>query len=222
MAQRLIVEGNDAIVLAVLCKKRGLKPPVGYESESKFKDQKDGFVKNSGGYAKALSTLEESLADSNLTNIGIIIDANDAGALARWQTIRSILAKTYAEESLLQADQLTGAKIIREEKMARIGIWIMPDNVRNGYLEHFLADLVPDEPLWAHSGNVMENMRQESFCELAPSKIGKATLHTWLAWKKEPGKPFGQALESQYFDAAAPAVQPFLDWFSATFDLGTP
>ena len=42
MNQLLIVEGNDAIALAVLCKKAGLKPPVGYETEDKFKNE---FVK---------------------------------------------------------------------------------------------------------------------------------------------------------------------------------
>ncbi|MEO6759357.1 MAG: DUF3226 domain-containing protein [Saprospiraceae bacterium] len=218
MAQRLIVEGNDAIVLAVLCQKWGLLPPVGYESEIKFKNE---FVKNSGGYTKALFILEQSLADSNLTNIGIIVDANDAGPLARWQAIRGILAKKYTEASLLQADQMQGAKIVLEEKMATVGVWIMPDNVRNGYLEHFLADLVPEkDALWAHSVEVIDNLQKQSFCELTLPKMGKATLHTWLAWKKEPGKPFGQALESRYFDANAPSVEPYLAWFSTTFDLG--
>lgn len=217
MAQRLIVEGNDAIVLSVLCHKRGLSPPVGYESDTKFKKE---FVKNSGGYQKTLRDLEESLTDTNLTNIGIIVDANDTGAVSRWQTIRAILAKKYTEASLSQADRLPGTKIVQEEKMATVGVWIMPDNVGNGYLEHFLTGLVPDEPLWAHTVGVIDNLRQEDFCELTPSKIGKAALHTWLAWKKEPGKPFGQALESQYFDANSPSVQPFLDWFKDTFDLG--
>ncbi len=54
---------------------------------------------------------------------------------------------------------------------------------------------------------------------IAIAKRGKAQLHTWLAWKKEPGKPFGQAMDANYFDIKMPVVQEFLDWFSGTFEL---
>ena len=215
MAQRLIVEGNDGIALAVLCRKRRLPLPLGYEPEN-FKK----FVINSGGYTKALFVLKESLDDPTLTNIGIIVDANDVGASARWQTIRRILAEKYAETSLLQADQQIGSKIVQEENLPKIGVWIMPDNQSAGYLEHFLAGLIPEnDSLWIHATDTVKNLQQENFNELTSAKIGKAYLHTWLAWKREPGKPFGQAVDADYFDANAASVQPFLDWFRLTFIL---
>lgn len=220
MAQRLIVEGNDAIALAVLCRKRNLPSPKGYESETKFKQE---FVKSSGGYEKTLSDLKESLDDINLTNIGIIVDANDAGPLTRWQAVRRILAEKYAEASLFNADQQAGPKVVQEENLPTIGIWIMPNNIDQGYLEHFLANLVPeDEELWTHAVRVVDDLRLETYNELTPAKIGKAYLHTWLSWKREPGKPFGQALDSKYFNKDAPVVQPFLNWFRTTFILNVP
>jgi len=57
MEQKLIVEGNDAIALANLCKKSGLNPPLGYELPLKFSKE---FVVNSGGYQKALKNLRRT------------------------------------------------------------------------------------------------------------------------------------------------------------------
>ncbi len=61
----------------------------------------------------------------------------------------------------------------------------------------------------------------ESFNELRPTKIGKANLHTWLAWKRDPGKPFGQAINAGYFNLNASSIKLFLDWFYAVFKLST-
>lgn len=134
MAQRLIVEGNDAIVLAVLCQKSGLKPPLGYDQPAKFRDE---FVTVGGSDTGALRQFRLSLTEPALTNIGIILDANDQGPAARWQSIRAILAEKYDPATLLTADAQAGYKIIKEENMPTLGVWIMPDNAGPGYLEHF-------------------------------------------------------------------------------------
>lgn len=219
MAQQLIVEGNDAIPLARLCQIRKLPPPLGYENKEKFKDK---FVAVAGGYHKALAALEIAIQQSDLTNIGIIVDADDAGASARWQAIRGVLAGKYASEVLDQADKQLGAKVVIEDKLPRVGVWIMPDNFSNGYLETFLAKLIPTEDaLWAHTQLQIADLFTLPFCELTPSKADKAQLHTWLAWKSDPGKPFGQAIDAGYFDSKSLVVQPFLDWFKSTFELAS-
>lgn len=217
MAQRLIVEGNDAIALAVLCQKRGLNPPLGYERPAKFKEE---FVSVGGSDTGALQQLRLSLTEPNLTNIGFIIDANSHGAASRWQSIRTILAEKYTPTTLQAADAQPGPRIITEAQMPTIGIWIMPDNAGAGYLEHFLAGLVPTgNDLWAHATDTINDLITKPFNVLTVAKQQKALLHTWLAWQRDPGKPFGQAIQSGYFDHNAPSVQPFLDWFSQTFQL---
>lgn len=218
MAQKLIVEGNDAIALATLCKLRGLKSPIGYGVERKFRKE---FIGGGQGYHAALEALEQALNKTDYTNIGIIVDANDAGAEARWQAIRKILAEKFSEETLSNADKQDGPKVIQEDYMPVVGVWIMPDNKGSGYLEHFLAGLVPpDNALWAHAKTVLDDLQKQPFNEITPPKAGKARLHTWLAWKKDPGKPFGQALASKYFNINTPEVDAFLDWFGRTFRLG--
>lgn len=217
MAQKLIVEGNDAIALATLCQLRGLKPPLGFESPEKFKQE---FVASGGGYDKAIALLKLAINQADLSNIGIIVDANDAGAPARWQAIRNILADKYSEATLAQADAQAGSKVVHEANLPTVGVWIMPDNDGTGYLEHFLSGLVPEaEELWGHVNTVITTLKAQPFNEISEARSGKASLHTWLAWKKEPGKPFGQAMNAKYFDIQSPQVEPFLDWFKATFEL---
>ncbi len=217
MAQKLIVEGNDAISLATLCQLRGLNPPLGYETPEKFKLE---FVANAGGYDKILRLLRLAIQQADLSNIGIIVDANDVGASARWQAIRTVLTEKYSEETLAQADAMVGAKVIKEANLPILGIWIMPDNQSTGYLEHFLSGLVPTgDALWTYANTVTTTLQGQPFNETTPAKVGKALLYTWLAWKKEPGKPFGQAMNAKYFDIQSPKADPFLDWFKATFEL---
>lgn len=217
MAQKLIVEGNDAIALATLCQLRGLNPPLGYESSEKFKQE---FVAFGGGYEKALALLKLAINQSDLSNIGIVVDADDAGATARWQAIRKVLAEKYSEATLIAADGQVGAKVIQEANLPILGVWIMPDNDGTGYLEHFLAGLIPSgEALLTHSHKVLHDLKGQKFNEITKVKSGKALLYTWLAWKKDPGKPFGQALNARYFDIHSAKVEPFLAWFKTTFVL---
>ncbi|MFN0014286.1 MAG: DUF3226 domain-containing protein [Saprospiraceae bacterium] len=217
MAQRLIVEGNDAIPLAALAKKSGIKPPLGYESETKFKKE---FVAVGGGDLGALAVFQKALTKaSDFTNIGLVLDANEKGVTARWKEVRDILQPLFLEETLLIADNQEGAKIIAEYQMPIIGVWIMPDNASPGYLEHFLSGLVPKEnELWKYAIDTIEALPNKPFTQ---AKEQKALLHTWLAWQKDPGKPFGQAIASGYLDHNAPYANVFWAWYSGTFLLST-
>jgi len=216
MAQRLIVEGNDAIAIAVLCNKCGLKPPKGYASPLKFKEE---FVKTGGGLNGAIGQLRLSLSEPSLTHIGLIVDADD-NAAARWQQIRRILTGFYPADILAAADAKAGAKVIMQNGMPTLGVWIMPDNSGSGYLEHFLSAFIPNgNKIWSHAQSALDDLMAQPYNVLTGSKRQKALLHTWLAWQQDPGKPFGQAIEAAYFDITANNTQAFLDWFAQTFEL---
>ena len=47
----------------------------------------------------------------------------------------------------------------------------------------------------------------------------KAIVHSWLAWQKEPGLPFGTALNASFLDHKSPFALPFLKWMHALFDI---
>ena len=207
MNQRLIVEGKDAVVLSVLCSQH-LPPPVGFSNPKIYKKH---FVEEAGGYDKALILFKKSLTDSSLQNIGLILDADQAGPAARWDAVKNILAEVFPPE-ILQAAALTPEGIVLQgENLPTVGIWLMPDNQSKGYLEHFLAKLVPPkEELWQIAEFTVDDLTYKTYCRFTDAKKQKALVHTWLAWQESPGLPFGTAAQAGYFDVNAPAVQPFL------------
>jgi hypothetical protein len=218
MAQRLIVEGNDAIVLSALCKTKGVNPPKGYENPDKFKTE---FVINGRSYKGALDAFELALEKSDVDNIGLVVDANELGYAARWDAIKHILLKNKISSKDLEGlDQQIGPKILKKQGFPTVGIWIMPDNANIGYLEHFVAKMIKSkDPLLLHVESTLDDLEKQSFNELKANRIGKAKVHTWLAWKNEPGKPFGTAVEIGYFDINAPIANEFVHWFQDVFDL---
>jgi hypothetical protein len=215
MSQQLIVEGKDAIVIANLLKKKGLRPPLGYNDPLKFREE---FTKNVNGYNNVENVLSEALDDPSLSNIGVIIDANAVGADSRWQSLESFL-KNSDKVDLSKIDRPGGGRLIRGENL-NIGIWIMPDNNSTGYLEHFLETLIPNgDGLLKFVDETLSALDEKGLKKFSAVKEQKAKLHTWLAWQEEPGKPFGTAVESRYFDANSHNLNGFVDWFKATFVL---
>jgi hypothetical protein len=216
MGQALIVEGNDAIVIANLLRKRKLPPPIGYEVAQKFKEK---FVKTALGVGNLRIALEEVLNDNSLTNIGIIIDADDKGYQQRLKSVQSMLQDKLGELRLEPLILPDGGQVLYYPNLV-IGIWIMPNNQNEGYLEHFLAKLIPEtDALWPLAEKQIETLKQMGLQAFSEPKKQKALLHTWLAWQQEPGKPFGQAAELGYFDINADVLLHFEAWFKATFRL---
>ena len=72
---------------------------------------------------------------------------------------------------------------------------------------------------WEFASEQVEVLMTKDHCNFTQAKKQKALVHTWLAWQKEPGKPFGAAVQAGYFNINAPSVEPFLNWFSKTFTL---
>ena len=97
----------------------------------------------------------------------------------------------------------------------------MPDNViSRGMLEDFLEFLVPNKDknkVWQKAIDCTKEvlgMGEETFSEIHSSK---AQMHTYLAWQKECGKLFGQAITSKYLQVDNPKCQVFVDWFNRLF-----
>ena len=150
----------------------------------------------------------------------LIVDANQSGASARFNMLKSVIEKklnlSLPTSFTLKEDGLV--EIISEE--LKIGIWIMPNNKDNGYLEHFVAGLVPnDNETWAYSNKVVDNILKTDFCEFSNIKEQKARIHTYLALQREPGKPLGLGIAANYFDAFSENANSFVSWFTNTFEL---
>ena len=206
MANRktLLVEGkDDEHVLEHICIKRGipmLNEIVPHESDVDL--LKDMSV-------RIRATNEEG------DIIGIVIDA-DKSLHCRWQSISNRLVDAGYSNVPPQPNQ--GGTILEpsyETLLPKVGVWIMPNNNEPGKLENFLRFLVPEgDTLLAHADDVLESLPVKRFVE---KDKPKALMHTWLAWQKSPGRPYGTAIKADFLNANVPQADVLVSWLKELF-----
>lgn len=203
----LLVEGRDEqFVLPELLELCGI---------SWLRGSEPVFIHDSEGIENLLAreTITAELKTSGVEAIGLVVDAN-GDIEARWERVRALLTSIRAE--FPQA--LDRAGVVDETAdHPRLGVWLMPDNLRAGMLETLLL-AASDEPLREHARAAMATARMLG----APFKEthgDKALLHTWLAWQDPPGQQLPLAVKSRSLNAAAPALAPFVAWFRRLYQL---
>lgn len=168
------------------------------------------YVKDAGDVESAIELVPVLVKSKQ--RVGLVVDA-DLEFANRWTSIRDRMQKVNF--ALPETVSAGGCVSVVEDK--RMGVWVMPDNQSRGKLEDFLALLVPQEDTcWNHA----------IWSVLEASKLGapfkekdtiKAQIHTWLAWREHPGRPFGTAIHAEYFNHNANAAAAFVTWMKRLF-----
>jgi hypothetical protein len=173
-------------------------------------------IQQEGGIETLLKRLRVRLRESELEHLGIMVDA-DTDILARWQSLHDIL--TNAGYLNVPTKPQPGGTIIVQEDKPVVGIWLMPDNRLHGMLEDFIGLLVPsDDLLWDKANECLAQVVTIDRRFPVEHEI-KARIHTWLAWQKEPGKPFGTAITARYLDPDAPDAKQLINWLQQLFPI---
>lgn len=154
--------------------------------------------------------------------LGMILDA-DLEAGKAWSKVRKRLCEIIDPPAWLSPmlarlpEALPKEGVVVEEGERALGVWVMPDNGARGALEDFLVDLVPPGDIhWGPACESVAAAKQRG--ALFPEQYrSKAEIHTWLAWQKEPGVPFGRAVKSTYFLHDAVGALAFVAWFRRMF-----
>lgn len=145
--------------------------------------------------------------DSNKI-IAVICDADNDPA-GRWRQLRERIGL-----QILPNTPPPDGSILQLPRNRRLGVWMMPDNLRTGTLETFLAGIrseaAPQPQLWSKSKATVAALEHRLFAE---KDIPKAELRTWLAWQKEPGASPGLAVTLDCFDLTHPLAVSLADWF---------
>lgn len=208
MKRVLLVEGRDD------------KHVVLHISRTRHINLRKEEVSCCGGIEKLLARIRVEIKNTKLGVIGIIVDADDDVA-SRWESIRNRLREA-GYSGVPRQPLRTGTLISApsgDSTLPRVGVWIMPDNDTRGTLEDFLALLVPSYPenmLFKHVEYSVAGIPSNAV--LFPTHVkSKAIIHTWLAWQKEPGNPFGIAITKKFLDSNAPRADDFVSWLKALF-----
>jgi hypothetical protein len=205
----LVVEGKDELrVLPELLELAGI--PWRRGAEPVRIEEQDGISN-----ILAPGFLEATVKASGVTAVGILVDANGDPA-SRWKQVRDRLAATYPGFPV----ELAAAGAIHEAaEKPRIGVWIMPDNVRAGMLETLLLALrIGDAALHDHARDATQQARVlgAPFRDLHRAK---AELHAWLAWQDPPGRQLHDAVRGRALPPRPQVTDAFVAWFRRLFEL---
>ena len=147
--------------------------------------------------------------------VGVVVDA-DTDLDARWQAVRDRLtAAGYLDVPAAPDPAGTVLEPPVGSLLPRTGVWLMPDNSTPGILEDFVRFLVPvPDALFDHAKASVASIPDRLF---SLNDEPKAVIHTWLAWQKEPGRPYGTAITARYLDPSVPQVDVLAAWLMRLF-----
>ncbi|KXK51249.1 MAG: hypothetical protein IPM61_08405 [Chlorobi bacterium] len=217
-ANVLLVEGHDDLhCLVGLIKAWAI--PLTVTGRGRTLVERDDAValieiREKGGWEKLRDTLDVELDASDLQRLGILVDANGHPD-RRYQSLQEFFQKHGYGDFPSKHDALPA--IVDHAGKPRIGIWLMPNNTDSGTLEDFLRMLIPEpNTLWSRAETCVGSIPAEERL-FSESDRKKAVTHTYLAWQKQPGNPFGIAVSSGAFNPQAAAAQKLRDWFTQLF-----
>ena len=140
----LHVEGTDDVhVIKHLLLRHGIDCPLEKDPRQgrKLAPHAPEIRSPRNGRNGVLEIIDAAVRFSNNRSVGFVLDA-DAEPQDRWHAVCGKLKKFGLD---LPA-QIPPGGFVHDvaEFRARVGVWLMPDNQREGALEQFLADLVKD------------------------------------------------------------------------------
>ena len=205
MANRkiLLVEGiDDEHVMKHICGNRGI-PHL------------DKVIAH-GGAANLLESIPTRLRFAQEGDIfGVVVDANTK-IESRWHSIRNRFTEAGYQD--VPADPDPNGTIFEppaDSILPRAGVWIMPDNRTPGILEDFLYFMVPQpNAVLDHAIDSVDSIPEKYF---KGKDRPKAIIHTWLAWQKEPGLPYGTAVRARFLDPCVPEADVLASWLRRLF-----
>jgi hypothetical protein len=199
-----------------------------YKASGAFPDYELGYCINDDGILDILSGLTEA---SKITQVvlGAVLDADhgkeeiagDSGILARIRSLQGRLGKYYAIPDVFPTAGMILSPLseLDRSRLPVLGIWLMPDNVRDGIFEDLLrAAMSPESEQYI--SKVVDKAKDDRMASFRPVERPKAIVKTHIAWQDPNKKNLGEAI-SAHFDNLIPACKPFLDWLNRLFGEAT-
>lgn len=217
MADRiLLVEGDaDKRFFKEICKTLELHASV------EVAPPKDvgGSQNNKEGVFNHLSYLLNQLGDAEITRLAVVVDAdsvaNGGGYPRAIERVENIV-KQYGF-TLAPNHPVAGVIFQHDDGLADFGLWVMPNNSKEGMLEDWIKSCVHsnEHKLFTHAQEVVDTLPQPKF---KPIHRSKAEVATWLAWQKQPGHGLYRIVEDNLIDLNSDMFQELRDWLNHIYE----
>ncbi|MGW8257498.1 MAG: DUF3226 domain-containing protein [Thermoguttaceae bacterium] len=212
----LYVEGKDDIsVVSNLLLRHGVDTECG---------KKHLEIKDKGGVDSLLESIPDAIRSSTELPVGFVIDI-DIKVCDRWSAVKNKLPQIkIPPPDTCPANGFFGQL---PDYPHRFGIWLMSDcQADYGKIEDLVNTLISgNDPLRSHARHSVtqaEKLVAEANKTIAEKESQwkifreadriKAEVHTWLAWQKSPGVPFGTAIKERLLGHDSPEAINFLRW----------
>jgi len=175
-----------------------------------------------GNDDEVLAMLSSVVVGSGTTKsvLGAVLDADeDTGVEARLRSIRHSLESAYdIPEAFPPEGLVLKPKETRSDRhrLPVIGVWLMPDNMRDGIFEDLLcAAMTPESEKYI--SRVVDQATTDGMTYFRDVERPKAIVKTHIAWHDPKTKNIGEAISAKHFGNLIPACQPFVDWLNRLF-----
>lgn len=136
-----------------------------------------------------------------------------------WQAVQNRLTTEPACVSVTPDLPADGFRGQHHYTGTKIGVWLMPDNQREGSVEHFLFDLMNDQdPVIGYANEATDLAKSQHGAPFPGKDRAKAVFHAWNAWQEEPGMTFATAFAKRALDKDAQLAQRFVSWVQWLID----
>ena len=160
-------------------------------------------IKQAGGKDAVLNAMALAVSVSGDRPVGFVLDA-DLVPGARWQAVCDRLEGLGLQ---LPAEAPREGFVANSEiYRTRVGVWLMPDNQRDGALETFLEDLVEDADQLLSTAEQSTAHARDIGALFPKAKCRKAVLHTWLPAGRA-GLPYTGGDQERKFSRRNPAPE---------------
>lgn len=191
--------------------------------------EEDVVVEAKESCGQALMAFGLKISNPTTTKrLGLIIDA-DTDINARYAEITKELRKT-SNLSIDVSELANNNGLIKEIKrdsgdIIKIGIWIMPNNMKAGRIEDFLFEKIEeDNKLFKQVEPLINTLEQNAGKDkdianymYLPKHRDKAKLHTYMAWSNPPDLSMGMAVKKGFFPVESETEKKFRAWIENLF-----
>lgn len=211
----LLVEGYaDRDFFEQVCKLLGLNPTLQVATSKDFQ----GIRNTKEDIFKLLPNLFKQVEAGVIERLAVIVDADKVEHGSGYEKT-FIKVKEIAERYgfTLVEQQVNGFCFCNNAGLADFGLWIMPNNLDEGMLEHFIKQCVraDEQALFDYAVQTLDMLPKPK--KFKPHHDTKAEVATWLAWQKLPGQGLYGAIKDDLINTNHPLFKQLANWLNQIF-----